>query len=216
MLGKLIYLMQVPLSLREFDTFGLKYFLSKGYAVEVWECTAFLNPQLWQKNQRPNKIGPEGEGGDTAPFALIRQFSSGQQAISAIQHEAASYGCAVLFINLLPQNYKSLPVFAALNASLAQSVEVRTNAIPLGAGRFIKKIKKINPVRLFDFVLRRAGFWQHRAGRPNYIIYGGSICRPKENAVAPGGRLISAHALDYDNFISYCAQQQGELELISG
>ena len=221
MVRKLIYLMQVPLSLREFDTFGLKYFLSSGYAVEVWECTAFLNPQLGQQTQRPNSIGAEGQGAPFAPFPLgpfakIQQFTTPQQLIEGIEHEATSYMRGVVFINLLPKNHKTLRIFAALNASFAQSgaqsVEVRTNAIPLGAGRFIKRIKKINPVRLFDFILRRASFWQHRAGRPTCIIYGGSICQPGDDAVAPGGRLISAHALDYDNFISYCKQQQMQLE----
>ena len=226
MVCKVIYLMQVPLSAREFDTFGLKYFLSSGYLVEVWECTTFFNPQLSQTKPRPEKIGAEGDFAPIAPrshdatvspdaprspdatVAIIRQCTSAQQLIQAIKHEAQTPMSRVAFINLLPKNHKSLRIFAELNASQAQSVEVRTNAIPLGAGRLIKKIKKINPVRLFDFVLRRASFWQSRAGRPNYIIYGGSVCQPGQDAVAPGGRLISAHALDYDTFMEYCQQRQ--------
>ncbi len=249
MIRKLVYLMQVPLTAREFVTFGLEYFLSSGYKVEVWECTAFLNPQLISANGQTNSLANSSARGlanslaSAKPtqlgtgenVALVRQISSAQEAIQAISQLAApniasamgmpdalgasdtlgapgAVGTAgiseVAFINLLPKNHKALPVFAALNNSAAQSVEVRTNAIPLGAGRLIKKIKKINPVRLFDFVLRRPSFWQHRAGRPGRIIYGGSICRPGVDEVAAGGHLVSAHALDYDDFINYCSQQK--------
>lgn len=189
MIRKIIYLMQVPLSAREFLNFGPAWYLEQGLEVEIWECTPFLNP-AFQTVARP-------EG-----FSAFRQFKDKNEVIAAIRAEAAT---DVAVINLLPRNFFTLPIFAALNRSVFQSVEVRTNAIPLGPGRFIKKIKKLSPGRLFNYFLRRPGFWQQRAGRPGRIIYGGKACRPGKHEAE---RLISAHALDYDAYLAFCEQHK--------
>ena len=40
----IIYLMQVPMSAREYTRFGAEFYVAQGLTVEVWNCAPFLNP----------------------------------------------------------------------------------------------------------------------------------------------------------------------------
>lgn len=183
MLEKVIYLMQVPISAREYASFGAEYYQRCALDVEIWECTPFLNPG-------------HGEVPRPAAFCKIKQFSSAKEVCAALQ----AFGPEVAAINLLPKNKATLPVFKKLNASPVQSVEVRTNALPLPGRSVRKSLDKIFSGKLYNFLLRRPGVWQKLAGRPQRIIYGGAVCRPlPEEAL----RRISAHALDYDTYKTF-------------
>lgn len=190
MLEKVIYLMQVPISAREYSSFGAEFYQRRALDVEIWECTPFLNPT-------------HGEVPRPAAFCKIKQFSSAKEVCAALQ----ALGSETAAINLLPKNKLTLPIFKKLNASPLQSVEVRTNALPLPPRSAKKSLDKIFSGKLYSFLLRRPGVWSKLAGRPQRIIYGGAICRPlPEEAL----RRISAHALDYDAYTTYMSIMPGE------
>ena len=168
MLEKVIYLMQVPISAREYSSFGAEFYQRRALDVEIWECTPFLNPT-------------HGEVPRPAAFCKIKQFSSAKEVCAALQ----ALGSETAAINLLPKNKLTLPIFKKLNASPLQSVEVRTNALPLPPRSAKKSLDKIFSGKLYSFLLRRPGVWSKLAGRPQRIIYGGAICRPlPEEALA--------------------------------
>ncbi len=183
---KITYLMQAPISQKEFGTLGVEFFHGKGLRVQVWDCSPFLNPSLKPGDEQVFRQNIEVER-PASPQILLEK------------HDGSSLGA---IINLLPKNFKTISLFTALNSSAAHTVEVRTNAVPAGAGRFWARVRKLSPGRLLDFLIRRPEIWQRKAGIPGRIIYGGAVMRP-----APGecGHAISAHALDYDVWLEFLA-----------
>ena len=109
-----------------------------------------------------------------------------------------------VFINLLPKNRKTFSTFLGLCSSPAQTVELRTNAVPVGPGRLGSRLRKFTPARLLDFIIRQPFIWQRLAGIPGRIIYGGAVMRPGSGECR---RAISAHALDYDVWLEFLAER---------
>lgn len=179
-INRIIYLMQVPMSAREFARFGAELYVSLGLSVEVWNCAPFLNPGY-------------ATAEEPAPVAC-RNMSGASEARTAL-HDLASTDAV---INLLPRRVLTLGIHQALGHCAAKDVTVRTNALPLPGASFTQRLRKLTPGKLADFLISRPQVWNKLVPRPERIIYGGTACRP-----APGEtpRPISGHALDYDLFL---------------
>ncbi len=176
--------MQVPLSEREYSTFGVEYFLSCGLDVEIWECTHFLHPFCPQVTQHNNVRN------------LIKSFTLPRDVVDCIKKLPPK----TVVINLLPKQANTLRIFSALNSSNIYGVEVRTNAIPTARRTLKQSLIKLSPARLANFILRRGEIWPRLAGHPHLIIYGGAVCRPDPKET---NQMLSAHALDYDAFLAF-------------
>ena len=44
---QVVYLINSPLSSRDFDRFGIQKWISRGWNVKVFDITKFLNPEFW-------------------------------------------------------------------------------------------------------------------------------------------------------------------------
>ena len=180
--NRIIYLMQVPMSAREYVRFGAEFYAAQGLAVEVWNCAPFLNPGY-------------ATAEEPAP-AVCRAMNSGGEVRAAL-HALAPTDAV---INLLPRRMLTLGVHQTLGHCAAKDVTVRTNALPLPGASFMQRLRKLSPGKLADFLISRPQIWNKLTPRPGRIIYGGTACRP-----APGEtpRPISGHALDYDLFLQH-------------
>jgi hypothetical protein len=179
-ISRIIYLMQVPMSAREYVRFGAELYASQGLAVEVWNCTPFMNPGYVTAEE--------------PVVAFCRDMTNGREVCAALQELTAQD----VVINLLPRHACTLNIHKALGQSAAQDVIVRANALPLLGKSFGQRLRKLNASKLIDFIISRPRIWEALAPKPSRIIYGGIACCP-----APGetARSISAHALDYDLFL---------------
>ena len=179
-INRIIYLMQVPMSAREYARFGAELYVSRGLNVEVWNCAPFLNPGY-------------ATAEEPAP-AACRAMGRGGQVRAALH----GLGPGDAVINLLPRRVRTLGIHNALGHCAAKDVTVRTNALPLPGASFMQRLRKLTPGKLADFLISRPQIWNKLAPRPGRIIYGGAACRP-----APGEtpRPINGHALDYDLFL---------------
>lgn len=177
---RIIYLMQVPMSAREYVRFGAELYVARGLVVEVWNCAPFLAP---------------GYATAEAPAPLACRPLHGSREVCALLR---ALGPADAVINLLPRRLCTLEIHKALGRCPAQDVTVRTNALPLPGKSLAQALRKITPGKLADFIVSRPRVWSKLTPQPGRIIYGGEACRP-----APGEtpRPISAHALDYDLFL---------------
>ena len=181
--------MQVPMSAREYTRFGAELYVSKGIAVEVWNCAPLLTP---------------GYKTAEAPAPVKHQALRAAGEVCAALHGLEAED---VVINLLPRRRLTLGIHRVLGASAARDVTVRTNALPLPGVSFFKRLRKLTPGKLLDFLISRPKVWYKLAPKPERIIYGGAIYRP-----APGetSRTVSAHALDYDLFLENPAPEQRE------
>ena len=176
----IIYLMQVPMSAREYTRFGAEFYVAQGLAVEVWNCAPFLNPGYVTAEE-------------AAPVPGLALSNAGK-VCAALRGLAATDAV----VNLLPRRAATLSIHRALGHSPAQDVTVRTNALPLPGATFVQRLRKLRPGKLVDFLLSRPGVWYKLAPRPGRIIYGGTACRPFPGETP---RPVSGHALDYDLFL---------------
>ena len=179
-INRIIYLMQVPMSAREYVRFGAELYASLKLNVEVWNCAPLLNPG-YATTEEPAPV-------------TCRNMSGGGEVRAAL--------CCLdpmdAVINLRPRRVSTLGIHRALGRCAAKDVTVRTNALPLPGASFMQRLRKLTPGKLADFLISRPQVWNKLAPRPERIIYGGAACRP-----APGetSRPISGHALDYDLFL---------------
>ncbi len=179
-IARIIYLMQVPMSAREYVRFGAELYVSRGLAVEVWNCAPFLNPG-YATAEEPAPVTCGALTSASEACAALR----GLRPVDAV-------------INLLPRRLCTLGLHKALGACAAKDVTVRTNALPLPGASLAQKLRKLTPGKLADFIVSRPRIWNRLAPRPGRIIYGGTACRPLPGETP---RPISAHALDYDLFL---------------
>ena len=186
---RVIYLMQVPMSAREYARFGAELYVSRGIAVEVWDCAPFIAPG-YKTAEEPAPVARRGMGAPREVCAALRGL-----------------GESDVVINLLPRRLRTLGIHRALGACAARDVTVRTNALPAPGVSFVKRLRKLTPGKLVDFLLSRPGLWYKLAPKPGRIIYGGAACRP---ATGETERAISAHALDYDLFLQSPAPEARE------
>lgn len=112
-----------------------------------------------------------------------------------------------MVINLLPRRLCTLGIHRALGRCSARDVTVRTNALPTPGVSLLKRLRKLTPGRLVDFILSRPRVWYKLASKPERIIYGGAACRP---AVEETSHAINGHALDYDLFLQSPAPEARE------
>ncbi len=188
-INRIIYLMQVPMSAREYARFGAELYHAKGLGVEVWNCAPFLNPGY-----------ATSEAPAPAPFRAMPHADEVCAGLQKLNPTDA-------VINLLPRRVCTLNIHRALGQCAAKDVTVRTNALPLPGAGFLHKLRKLTPGKLADFLISRPQIWSKLAPQPGCIIYGGTACRPLPGETP---RPISAHALDYDLFLQ--APPAGERE----
>ena len=179
---RIIYLMQVPMSAREYVRFGAALYASQGLGVEVWNCAPWLAPEYASAEEPAPAVCRSMPGADAVVAAL-----------RALNREDA-------IINLLPRRVCTLGVHRALGRCAGRDVLVRTNALPLPGVSLKRRLRKLTPGKLADFLIARPGIWGRLAPRPGRIIYGGAACRPLPGETP---RPISAHALDYDLFLQH-------------
>lgn len=180
-LKKVVYLMEVPFTARDFTRLGADLYQKAGLEVEVFDLQPLFHPEC------AALPGPEGFDGK-------RPFSELAPALAALEQ----LGPETMLVNLLARNRATLPVAKKLRSCKALCVEARTNAVPSAAvGGFKRRLSRLTFRKLLD-ALTRALLWSWVAKRPDIIIYGGEIMRPAPYEAA---RLVSAHALDYDLFL---------------
>lgn len=178
---KVIYLMEVPFTARDFVRLGADLYQKAGLEVEVFDLHTLFHPEC---------AAPSSVGG----FEGVRVFSELGAALAALN----ALGPETMLINLLAHKAATLPVAKKLRSCKALCVEVRTNAVPRAGGSgFRQRLARFSPRKLVDFFVRIL-LWSWVARRPDIIIYGGEVMRPAPHEAA---RFVSAHALDYDLFL---------------
>ena len=85
---QVIYLLDFPLSSRDFERFGIKNWIENNWKVKVFDFTRFLFPELWRKIDGDN-LSIDFEG-----LTIFKNINEALSALNNLQNK-------VVFIDLL-------------------------------------------------------------------------------------------------------------------
>ena len=203
---RIVYLIEQPLDARNYERFGIQAWIDRGWHVEVWDLTPLSHPRVWREHQK--QTGGSGEFAQHFPIASHRDLKQ-RCAVSA----DISY-----FIDLTGDTYDSWQARARLARAGAARVVCCFGAIPLAGngrqsalGAKLHKARAIGLARslhiLVDPLLRRL---TQLPVQPSLAIVAGESSLPAAaHATVAGVRVIAAHNLDYDVYLSLGASDGG-------
>lgn len=204
MVNKIVFVEEVPLAHRLYERYGLQILLAAGFAVEIWDCTPFLVPEL------VNVPAPE-----PLKFQGIRTFRTEREALAAVQAEPAT----TVFVMDIGYRSQSWRMFKTLSRGKHVYGIQLLNALPVGADLVHHKLARWIPKLLKD--PRRglvAGFRKlppHWLGvrPPDFVLRGGTASVDRRFPFGVPVRQVVAHALDYDLYLKDRAATEPDVDV---
>lgn len=191
MIKRVVFVVDNPFNLRDFNRFGIGLLEGSGFKVEVWELTPLLYPRIY-KEYIPM---------DAFRFGGLRTFDEAD----ALKDAVSGLGGGDFLIDIMGYSLKTLPLHRALGRSSVRYASFRANALPPvghgGAGAFAKKLLAVfreSPVKAAkETVFNRLPPSLFGARPPDFVLAGGG----KSAVSASGSEVIWAHTLDYDIYL---------------
>jgi hypothetical protein len=194
-MSKIIYLIDQPLDDRNYDRFGIRTWIARGWAVEVWDLTALAHPRSWQTFVESGHVLAVffGYFSIASSRELNRRFSK----LEKIEH----------FIDLAGDGYWPTRARMRLARRGAIRVSCATGSIPstadIGdygfAGKLIKTLSQQSIRSLFG---RLTNTIVNRLAAP--FIRPGLFVAAGEKSMSPAGHskeILRAHNFDYDIYL---------------
>jgi hypothetical protein len=186
-LAKLVYLIEQPLDVRNFERFGIELWLERGWSVEVWDMTYYVAPHIRSVTTPPVRVFP-------GYFAITTK--------AELEARAAAVGAVDFFVDFAGVDSRALDAKLRLVRLGATRITLNVGSLPepgVGLATKIWEAIRGGPVGLVRCVsakvarMRLAG-----ALEPGLIVVSGDkAARVAEHHVGPG-RIVRAHNLDYD------------------
>ena len=189
---QVIYLISSPLSERDFNRFGIKNWINRGWKVNVFDCTFFLFPKFW-KFINGDKLSCNFEG--------LKIFHNIHEALDVLQ----SLENKVVFIDLLGFSDAEMQIRKAAHRN---GVLVRMSLGSIPEPKSKKNILNIfslikNPIISFEklifFIQKKLEQIRAKRTIPDYLVVGGTKFMLDVNNKKT--LVIKAHNFDYDFFI---------------
>ena len=189
---QIIYLINSPLSERDFNRFGIKNWGVNGWKVNVFDATSFLHPKLW-RYVVGDKLSVNFEG-----LKIFTNIKSLLSALNNLQHK-------VVFIDMLGFSVAEMRIrkiahnHGLLVRMLLGSIPEPKNKINILNifGLFKSPILFIK--KLFFFIKNKAKQIRAKRYSPDYLVVGGtkSMSGINDKKIS----IIKAHNFDYDTII---------------
>lgn len=193
MINRVVFFIESPLNERDYNRFGIEILQKNGFAVEVWDFTPLVNPQVLAQVTVPDPVSYSG----------YRQFSTREEMRAAI----AKLNRECFVVCIIVYRYESLPIYRALSHATVQYCVLRLNALPvIDTGNFpvVEKVFRSSPEKLIKALLRRVPF-RFIGIRPATVFLAGgerSICCGPNYPIHRTTKILWAHALDYDLYLN--------------
>lgn len=187
---KVCFLLQTPLTERDYRRFGVERIRSRGFEVVFWDMTRLLNPDYLVNF----KIKTHGYNG-------VVEIST-QDALAATCRNAALN--TALVVDVTGARREILPAYKLLNNLGVPVALFRANAIPVNTrhdSRLISAAKGM--LRPLKNRLKRL---LHTGSSPRFILAGGLQSIGELPFAAGKAKVIRAHALDYDIYLDHKLQ----------
>ncbi len=202
MIKKVVFLTDNPFNYRDYKIFGFEILESTGFAVEAWDCSPVVYPEISQKYIPPDKF----------TFDSLRVFRTEKAALNAIRGIQAD--TAVLIY--LDFTWKHRTIFGALRVSNhVFDVKHVVGELPAIEApqkqRILARLAGLRrqPGKLLDHAVRRTPYGLWRLKPADFILAGGgeTVCFEYPNSTA--SRIIWCHALDYDSYLALEQESAG-------
>lgn len=192
-MSKIIYLIEQPLDVRNYNRFGIQTWIDRGWDIEIWDLTPLLHPRVWQNYFETGHEIKKIEG----YFPIV---SKSELYCSYARAKKIDY-----YIDLIGVNNVSLRVKLHLKRIGAKGIIISNGSIPepeyngaIYIASILRKIRK-NPINslkwLVEALLRKLATFYIRP-------WLGVISGEKSiQFMSYANELIMAHNLDYDLYL---------------
>jgi hypothetical protein len=194
-MNKIIYLIDQPLDERNFERFGIQTWISRGWAIEVWDLTALAYPRAW--------LNFDESGHRLAAFVGYFPITSKAE----LERRYSNLEKVKYFIDLAGNSYVTLKARIRLAGRGVMRIICATGSIPApvdsceaGFARRLRKVFLERPIKSLLVRLINACVIRLAASliRPGLIVASGE----KSLSLADHSQaIISAHNFDYDIYL---------------
>jgi hypothetical protein len=189
---KVIYLISSPLSERDFNRFGIKNWVNKGWKVNVFDFTFFLYPKFF-KFINGDKLSCNFEG-----LKIFKNINEALIFLEVLENK-------VVFIDFLGFSSAEAKIrkVAKRNGILVRALlgSIPEVKIKININDILNLIK--NPIISFEkllfFIKQKFEHIRSKRTIPDYLVIGGT--RHMLSANNKKTSVIKAHNFDYDFFI---------------
>jgi hypothetical protein len=186
MIRRVIFLCDSKFSQRDYQRFGFDIIQKRGYKVEVWDYTHWLNPNYAKNYICPDLCDYQG-------IKYLKTIEEIQLAIRSLSEEDVvidNYG----LISKIRHNLLSRCIVGALMTESQPTL--RKNRF----SRIIIKFKK-NPLEAFLYLIKRLKNKIKPLTSIDFVIYGGTASKSQNANTSKKTTFIKAHSCDYDRFL---------------
>ena len=176
------YLIGSPLSVRDYNRYGVGEWIHRGWNVRVFDLTKIINKNFWDHVNGNNP---------TQDFSFLTVFETAEDAINEIKKIQTNS----VFIDLLGEKIFERKC-SALAKQKGKTIKLNLGCIPSQPHNIFEKIQRglWHPEVLFQFLVRK--LFGYKRLHPDYIVVGGLN---SEQQIKPfRSKLIKAHNLDFD------------------
>lgn len=189
---RVVYLIEQPFDARNFERFGIQYWIDREWDVEVWDITPWAHPRVWRDfNERGHELKP------FAGYVLI----ASQGELEAKLRTAATFRC---FVDLTGVGFSSVRAKSALKRAGVKRIVCAVGSIPVPdrdttlISRLAKAVRK-GPVAAWRSL--NAAFLSKVASRipADFAVISGTESMTLGRSSVG---VIKAHNFDYDIYLN--------------
>ena len=189
---KVVFFLQAHFNRRDYDRFGVRTLIENGFEVEVWDFTAFIANDEYQKIRPPDPIDWERH------FS----FKTKNDALSAISDLERS----VFVIPVIHYNLNTYAIFRLLSKKkIFYSSSILSCIVPNSftpKERFLNKLRRSKIRNLPDRIFRRIPFGFFGVRSANVILAPAEKYSISNLLVNDKSNVLWLHSLDYDRYLS--------------
>lgn len=201
MIGKIIFFVEFPFALRDYERFGIEILKQNEFQVEVWDFTPFINPEVYKNYNVPDTINYEG-------YHLYLNKDEACLAISKLNNKC--------FIVCLPYKFNIYSIYKTLSKKSLKYCLITALAVPtpnnnystfsnklLKLKSYFKILFKITPDRLINFLFFRIPYRYLGINPPTLVLAGGQesidfYMKYHHAPIGPQTEILWIHNFDYD------------------
>ena len=191
--NRIIFLLQSTFNKRDYDRFSVKYFLDKGFKVEIWDLTPYINP-YWYINHKVT---------DPVFYNCYSIFKNKTQISNALLKISSE---DILF-SIISLNSNTSFIFDYFTNNNIKYGLIKCDSIPIlskpkDKRNYLNYLK--SPFKLFQILLNKSKNIFFKKYFPSFVIIGSisSLNNFKKTKFYHNQiDIIEAHSFDYDVFL---------------
>ena len=195
---RIVYMVARPFNNQDYDRFGIKTLIDKGWLIEIWDITPITNPIVWEMHTKSNSIFMGYE--KYIPILSIRMLINKYRVFKSTKYIIDQTGSSFfsIIINIIFKLSGAIRIVCELG-SIPHSVKI--NPLDVFYLKILKSFK-IGPIESIKLITKRiiiqlGNNLNKNLIKPGYIVVSGTKSINNNN----NNKLIIAHSLDYDIYL---------------